>query len=152
MMDKYKYFNSWECPFPNGENNEDASSEMIGSIILIGIFVVAFGIILVALLSSQSQFVVPAVVIEHPPVIEDNDTYVLVHRAGDTLLRKETRILVDGTDMTGNFSSSDGGLDWNRWGIGDSLSLALNGNVPAESVQVIYYHPEGSGILLWDAG
>ena len=59
-------------------NNEDASAEMIGSIILIGVFVAAFGIILVMLLSAPSGFVVPAVVIEanivETDIIAENDT------------------------------------------------------------------------------
>ncbi len=141
--------------FPAG-NNENASSEMLGSILLIGIFVAAFGIILVMLLSAPTEFVVPAVVIEAAITETDNlalnNTYVLNLRSGDTLQKNETQILVDGIDRTGDFSSSMGGQDWTVWGSGDSLTLDLAGNDAPESVQIIYYSPEGNGILLWDVG
>lgn len=142
--------------FP-ADNNDDASSEMIGSIILIGIFVAAFGIILVMLLSTSSEFIVPAVVIEadviETDIIAENDTYVLNIRSGDTLKRNETKILVDGIDRTGDFSSDVGGQDWTVWGSGDSLTLDLAGNEQPESVQIIYYeYLGGDGILLWDVG
>ncbi|WFN35412.1 PKD domain-containing protein [Methanogenium sp. S4BF] len=133
------------------KNHDDASSEMIGSIILIGVFVAAFGVVLVMLLSAPSAFVVPAVSID-ARIIEDDDTYVLDLRAGDTLQRNETRILVDGRDVTANFTSTMGGSDWDQWGSGDSLTLDLTGNEPPESVQIIYYDPNGGGILLWDVG
>ena len=83
--------------------HEDASAELIGSIIIIGLFVAAFGIVLMTILSSSSDFVVPAVVIEPQPITEWNGTYVLDMQAGDTLLRDETRIIVDGSDKTAQF-------------------------------------------------
>ncbi len=157
-MGRLNIFNPQEdSSFLPAGNNEDASSEMIGSIILIGIFVAAFGIILVMLLSTSSEFIVPAVVIEadviETDIIAENDTYVLNLRSGDTLKRNETIILVNGIDRTGDFSSDVGGQDWTVWGSGDSLTLDLAENVQPESVQIIYYeYPGGDGILLWDVG
>lgn len=57
---------------PPSKNHDNASAEMIGSIILIGLFVAVFGIILVTMTSSTSDFVVPAVVIEPQPIKEQN--------------------------------------------------------------------------------
>ena len=156
-MEKYTLNSAQEylSHFP-AENNEDASAEMIGSIILIGVFVAAFGIILVMLLSAPSEFVVPAVVIEanivETDIIAENDTYVLNLRSGDTLEKNETRILVDGIDRTEDFTSGTDGSEWSYWGSGDSLTLDLAGNDLPESVQIIYYDSDGNGILLWDVG
>ncbi|GAB7017112.1 hypothetical protein JCM10550A_24820 [Methanogenium cariaci] len=150
-----KYYNasiSQEEPSHlSAEKNDDASSEMIGSIILIGVFVAAFGIILVMLLSAPSEFIVPAVVIEADVIVED-DQYVLHLRSGDTLERNETRILVDGIDRTGDFTAVTGTSDWDKWGSGDSLSLDLAGSDAPDDVEIIYYSPEGDGMLLWDVG
>ncbi|WP_165076434.1 PKD domain-containing protein [Methanogenium sp. MK-MG] len=124
---------------------------MIGSIILIGVFVAAFGVILVMLLSAPSEFIVPAVVIEADVIVED-DQYVLNLRSGDTLQRNETRILVDGIDRTGDFTSVTGASDWDQWRSGDSLTLDLAGNERPDAVQIIYSDSDGDGILLWDVG
>lgn len=135
---------------------DDASAELIGSIILIGLFVTAFGIVLMTLLSSTSDFVVPAVVIEPQPITEWNGTYVLDMRAGDTLLRDETRIIVDGSDKTAQFvenpSYDPGDTGWREWGAGDSLYLEYSSAEQPNAVQVIYYSPEGDGVLLWELG
>jgi len=138
------------------ECHENASAELIGSIIIIGLFVAAFGIVLMALLSSSSDFVVPAVVIEPQPITEWNGTYVLDLRAGDTLLRDETRIIVDGRDRTADFvedpSYDPGGAGWQEWGVGDSLYLEYSGSEAPNAVQVIYSGLDGGGILLWEQG
>ena len=138
------------------KNHDNASSEMIGSLILIGLFVAVFGIILVTMTSSSSDFVVPAVVIEPQPITEPSGYYVLDLRAGDTLLRNATRIIVDGNDQTKNFADAPfSGSDspgWQQWGSGDSLYLKYFLDEEPKAVQVIYYSPEGNGILLWERG
>jgi|GEM_PF-1244906 len=141
---------------PPSKNHDNASAEMIGSIILIGLFVAVFGIILVTMTSSTSDFVVPAVVIEPQPIKEQNGWYVLDLRAGDTLLRNATRIIVDGRDRTAEFmegtSSGPGATVWEQWGSGDSLYLEYSSLEQPKALQIIYYTPEGDGVLLWELG
>jgi len=157
MMKRYCGVISRKCSshFPP-EYHDNASAELIGSIIIIGLFVAAFGIVLMTLLSSSSDFVVPAVVIEPQPITEWNGTYVLDMQAGDTLLRDETRIIVDGSDKTARFvedpSFDPGDTGWQEWGAGDSLYLDYSSAQQPNAVQVIYYSPEGDGILLWELG
>ena len=139
------------------KKNEEASAELIGSIILIGLFVAVFGILLMTINSSTSDFIVPAVVIEPQPITSSSGWYVLDLRAGDTLLRNATRIIVDGVDKTGEFMegpfSDPGAFGWQQWGSGDSLYLEYpSSSPPPNTVQIIYYNPEGDGILLWELG
>jgi len=98
--------------------NENAVSEIIGTVLLISIVVIGVSIISVFLFSQPMPEKIPSV---SAIIKNESETIYIYHDGGDPLQREELQILVDGVDQTGNFSINDN-PDWSGWSIGDTLS------------------------------
>ena len=106
-------------------------SEVIGSILLISVVVLAIAIIGVALTSQTPPEKLPAV----SAVISGSGNQVsLYHDGGDTLASSEVSILVNGNPVP--FTKSGSPAPW-TWSVGDTLSYTLSSGTP-QTVRIVY--------------
>ena len=130
-----------EHPFYTGK--EGAVSEVIGSVLLISIVVIAVSIVGVVLWSQPPPEKIPAL---SAGIANQSCNVILTHNGGDVLEKQVFEILVDGTDKTTNFAKN-GNPVWTSWGIGDTLTYTSSPCPPIpQTVQIIY--SGGSGALL----
>ncbi len=116
-----------------GERRYDAVSEIIGTVLLISIVVLAGSIIAVAVLSQPQAQKIPS----FSTVISiQSQTVSIKHDGGDALQNGTYLILVNGNDLTSKFNPPA------TWSIGETLTYTLPGITPPSSVQIEYI---GSG-------
>jgi len=97
---------------------DGAVSEIIGTVLLISIVVLAVSIVSVTLFSQPMPEEIPRV----SAIITNESEMVYIHHdGGDPLIREELQILVDGVDQTDSFTINNN-PDWTGWSIGDTLS------------------------------
>jgi len=97
---------------------EDAASEIIGTLLLISIVVLAVSIVSVTLFSQP----MPEEIASVSAIIQNESEKIYIyHDGGDPLIREELQILVDGVDRTDNFTINNN-ADWQGWSIGDTLT------------------------------
>jgi len=96
---------------------EEAASEIIGTLLLISIVVLAVSIVSVTIFSQPMPEEIPSV---SAIIQNESETVYIYHDGGDPLIREELQILVDGVDRTGDFSIN-GDFSWSGWSIGDTL-------------------------------
>lgn len=114
---------------------ESGISDALGSVILISVIALAVGILAMNIISQPLPQKIPELTAD---IAMAGNSLLLRHQGGDTLIRSETLILVDGVDQTANFADSSGSTAWRTWAVGDTLSLPVtNGQVP-QSVQIVY--------------
>jgi len=116
-----------------GGKHDTAVSDIMGSILLITIVVMAASIIGVALLSQPTPQSLPAL----DAVISTDTaqkTIQIFHDGGDLIPAENLRILVDGVQTP---FTKDGSSTWSTWAIGESLDYSYTGNDPAP-VQIVY--------------
>jgi len=105
-------------------NIDDGISEVVGSILLVSLVVLAVAIISVGFLSQP-----PPVQTQELNVIAGNDstTLYLYHDGGDPMLPGEFKILLDGIDETPEISGA--------WSIGERINITITQR--PERIQII---------------
>ena len=93
----------------------EAVSEVVGTMILIGVVMVGMGLVAVLLLSGSSPSKVPVL---DTIITNLSNTIYIYHKGGDSLWKGQYKILVDGVDRTGLFVSD--GSD--PWSVGKTLN------------------------------
>ncbi|MGD1004452.1 MAG: type IV pilin N-terminal domain-containing protein [Methanoregulaceae archaeon] len=126
---------------------ESAVSEVIGSVMLITIVVIAVSIVGVVLWSQPPSAKIPAL---SAGIVSQSCNVIVSHNGGDMLEQQAFKILVDGTDETANFTKN-GNPVWTSWGIGDTLTYTSTPCPPIpQNVQIIY--TGGNGALVLSSG
>ena len=121
---------------------ESAVSEVIGSVMLISIVVLAVAIVGVVLWSQPPPEKIPAL---SAGIANQSCKVILTHNGGDMMENATFRIRVDGTDQTANFTKN-GNAVWTSWGIGETLVYdPVTCTQLPQRVQIIY--TGGSGAL-----
>jgi hypothetical protein len=116
-------------------------SEVIGSLILVGIVVIGVAIVGVLLLANPTPSKVPAF---HPIISNQSRTIYLYHKGGDPLWMGQFKILVDGGDQTGNFTFLSPGSD--PWSVGETLTV-VSPSMPRRVVIILNQSGGGATIL-----
>jgi flagellin-like protein len=125
--------------------SEEGVSEVIGSIMLISIVVVAVSIIGVFFFSQPPPEKIPSL---NAIIWNDSQKIYIRHDGGDPLSYGEIQIFVNGTDQTSKFNMSTApNLPWTTLSIGDALVYS-KGSSPVTTVQVIYTGSGSSAIVL----
>jgi flagellin-like protein len=125
--------------------SENGVSEVIGSILLISIVVVAVSIIGVFFFSQPPPEKIPSL---NAIIWNDSQRIYIRHDGGDPLSYGEIQIFVNGTDQTSKFNMSTApNLPWTTLSIGDALVYS-KGSSPVTTVQVIYTGSGSSAIVL----
>ena len=114
-------------------------SEVVGTMILIGVVMVGMGLVAILLLSGSSPSKVPVL---DTIVTNLSKTIYIYHKGGTPSRRDSTRILIDGVDRTGLFVS-DGSEPW-------SVGKTLNYTSPTmpKLVVIIANQTAGGGTIL----
>jgi len=124
------------------QKQEVAASEVIGTVLLISIVVIAGSIIAVAVLSQPQAQKIPAV----SALISNQSQIVYIkHNGGDPLQNGTYRILVDGADVTSSMNLPS------TWSIGNTLTYTKPGTNPPSSVQIVYTDSGSAGVVLTSA-
>jgi PKD repeat protein len=127
-------------PVTQYTNESAAVSEVIGTLILVG--VVMIGIVLVGLLLLSQP---PPTKVPHFNALISNQSkniYIL-HKGGDALISGEYQILVDGVDQTSSFVSNGD----EPWSVGETLSY-LSATMPQKVVIVHSPGRESSTVIM----
>ena len=119
-----------------------AASEVIGTVLLISIVVIAGSIIAVAVLSQPQAQKIPAV----SALISNQSQIVYIkHNGGDPIQNGTYRILVDGADVTSSINLPS------TWSIGNTLTYTKPGTTPPSSVEIVYTGAGSTGVVLTSA-
>jgi hypothetical protein len=115
-----------------GRCQEDAVSEIIGSILLISIVVIAGSIIAIAIFSHPQAQKIPSV---NAIITNQSQIVYIKHNGGDSLANGTYKVLVDGSDVTSavNNTASNGAFS-----IGNLITYTKPGTNPPTSVQIVY--------------
>jgi hypothetical protein len=125
--------------------SEDGVSEVIGSIMLISIVVVAVSIIGVFLFSQPPTEKIPSL---NAIIWNDTQKVYLRHDGGDVIYSGDITIYVNGTDQTSSFHLSTAPAQpWTNWSIGKVLQYS-KGSSPVTTVQVVYTGSGSSAVIL----
>ncbi|MGA2933674.1 MAG: DUF2341 domain-containing protein [Methanomicrobiales archaeon] len=117
-----------------------AVSEVVGTLILVGVVVVGMAIVATVLLSQPLPTKVPAF---HAIITNQSKNIYIQHRGGDALRYAEFQILVDGMDRTSSFMNN--GDD--PWSVGETLYASVP-SIPGSVTLVLNQSGGGSIILL----
>lgn len=126
---------------------ECAVSEIIGSIMLVSIVVVAVAIVGVVLWSQPAPEKIPVL---SAGIANQSCKVTVSHTGGDTLENTTFSIFVDGNDRTANFNKGGTPGSWTSWGIGETLVYDPTPCTPSQvpkTVQIIYTGGNGALIL-----
>lgn len=125
-----------------GKARDAAVSEIMGTVLLISIVVLAVSVIAVVLFSQPHAQGVPS----FSAIISSQGQNVYVKNDGGDALQNGTyRILVDGTDVTANMSLPA------TWSIGNTLTYTKPGSSAPTTVQIVYTGAGSTGIVLASA-
>jgi hypothetical protein len=114
-------------------------SEVIGTLILIGVVVAGMTLVAILLLSQPLPTKVPVL----DAIISNQSRNIYIyHKGGDPLFRGQYQILVDGGDQTGNFTNSGD----EPWSVGETLSNTTP-TMPHRVVIVFNESGSGGGVL-----
>ncbi|MFZ0006505.1 MAG: type IV pilin N-terminal domain-containing protein [Methanoregula sp.] len=118
-----------------------AVSEIIGTILLISIVVVAASIVASVILSRPQPQSLPAL---STLISNQSQTVYITHNGGDPLTTGTYEILVDGVNVTGNITKTGSPTVWE---IGDEITYTKPGSTPPLSVEVVYNGGSGAVVL-----
>ena len=110
---------------------ESAVSEVIGSILLVSVVVLAIAIIGVALTSQTPPEKTSG---SQCGYLRFRQQVSLYHDGGDTLASSEVSILVNGNPVP--FTKSGSPAPW-TWSVGDTLDYTLSSGTP-QTVRIVY--------------
>jgi len=138
---EYSLYQEFRMPRQGIEDRMSrAVSEIIGVIVLIGLAVLALGIVFLVLLAGPLPTSIPA----FSGIISNNsNTIYIYHTGGDPLYSGRYSILVDGVDRTSSFVGPSPFI------LGTNLSY-VSPTMPSQVV-VIYNTPMGGGTVLLSA-
>jgi len=126
----------------SGRQQDDAVSEIIGTVLLISIVVLAASVIAVAVFSQPQAQKIPAL----SALISNQSQVVSIkHDGGESLANGTYKILVDGTDVTSSITIPS------TWSIGETLTYTKPGTTPPSSVVIVYTGYSSSGVVLTSA-
>ena len=112
----------------SGRRQDDAVSEIIGTVLLISIVVLAASVIAVAVFSQPQAQKIPAM----SALISNQSQVVSIkHDGGESLANGTYKILVDGTDVTSSINTPP------TWSIGETLTYTKPGTTPPSSVVIV---------------
>lgn len=122
------------CPMNDRSSPDDAASEIVGTIVLVTIFVAAAAIILVLAVSQLPSQKLPAL---NPVVTNESRIVLLHHGGGDPLPIADFSLRIDGITVPFSGQGSDG-----IWSVGETLVAES----PAQPREVtIVFTGSGSG-------
>jgi PKD repeat protein len=98
-----------------GTSNEKAVAEIVGSLILISIFVLVFAVLAMVLLSQPTPQKIPAIAIS---ITNQSKIIRISHESGDSISMNEVRVLVD--EVPQSFTCNNCG---DSWSIGETLTI-----------------------------
>jgi hypothetical protein len=125
----------------SGRRQDNAVSEIIGTVLLISIVVLAVSIVAVAVFSQPQAQKIPVL----SALISNQSQVVSIkHDGGESLANGTYKILVDGTDVTSSITTPS------TWSIGETLTYTKPGTTPPSSV-VIVYTGSGSPVVIADS-
>ncbi|MEN6444390.1 MAG: PKD domain-containing protein [Methanoregula sp.] len=127
----------------HGSSGDRAVSEIVGSIMLISVVVIAVSVIGVVLLSQPTPTNLPSL----DAVISADTGHNMIHiyhDGGDLMTAENIQILVDGIPTQFTKSGSSG---WTTWSAGESLDAPYTGSTPP-TVQIVYTGGGGSTVLV----
>ena len=129
----------------NPKISEAGVSELIGSILMIAVLVMAVSIAGVYLFSQPRPEKIPSL---HATIWNDTQKIYLSHDGGDPLDYNYIKIYVDGIDKTSSFFMSTAtGQPWTTWSIGNVL-VYVTGSSPVSIIQVVYTGTGSSAVGL----
>ena len=124
---------------------ERAVSEIIGSIMLISVVVIAVAVVGVVLTSQGTPQKIPAL----DAVISNfGNTIQIYHNGGDTLQKADMEILVDGQEKPFSKGSDP---SWTSWSAGDSLVYKVPDGQPMPQIVNIVFKGAGAFTVLTTA-
>ena len=129
-------------------DSERAVSELFGAMVLIGVIVTGIAIIGVMLLSQPQPQKIPDV---NALISSNAQTVEIHHNGGDSFLKSELQIRLDGQDKTSSFVE-DGNSGWTTWSIGQSLTYNIPSGSPVPSLIQIVYTGGGISQLIASSG
>ena len=115
-----------------GRNRKHAASEVIGTVLLISIVVLAGSIIAVAVLSHPQAQKIP---VTSALISNESQIVNIKHNEGDALSNGTYEILVDGTDVTSGINKT---YSPSAWSIGDLITYTKPGTTPPSAVHIVY--------------
>jgi FlaG/FlaF family flagellin (archaellin) len=128
-----------------GMKQDDAVSEIIGTILLISIVVLAASVFASAMLSRPQPQNLPAL---STLISNQSQTVIIKHNGGDSLPNGTYEILVDGVDVTSNVTKTGSP---SVWVIGDQITYTKPGTTPPSSVQIVYTGNGSGEVVLTSA-
>jgi flagellin-like protein len=124
--------------------DDRGASELIGTLMLIAIFITAIAVVGVIYLSQPIPQKVPAVSMR---ITNASNQIVIFNDGGDPISKGKFAILVDGTDVTSQIANSD---SFGNWLIGDVITYTMPGLALPSNVKVIYTGLGASSIVIAD--
>lgn len=118
-------------------SHEEAVSEEIAAVLLIAVFVAAAAVTGLVLLSNHPGNIPPAMLAHLDNNSLAEGRIVLFHDGGDPLERGHFQILVDGRDLTADFTTPEGSGAWTAWNNGEALVLDLEGRDEPADLRVV---------------
>ena len=123
-------------------DDERAVSELVGEIMLIGVVIIAFGIIAVSVYSYIDK-TPDTPHIEVAGRCDTNSNYVyLKHQGGEPIDKKDLRILVDVGGNTSTFENLEG-----LWTLGSVIGLSIENIAQNDTVRVAIVHVLSDTVL-----
>jgi hypothetical protein len=120
---------------------DTAVSEIIGTILLISIVVIAASIVSSVILSRPQPQNIPAL---STLISNQSQTVYITHNGGNSLPTGTYEILVDSVNVTGNITKTGSPTVWE---IGDEITYIKPGSTPPLSVEVVYTGGSGAVVL-----
>lgn len=130
--------------FPlHGCHDDNGVAELIGTVILITIFVAAVALIAVTVFSQAPPQKIPAV---NARFATENGLITIYHDGGDPLEAGYYRVSVNGNILpAGSVKKSP--LPSGSWQIGETLTVVMEGVTPSSYIQLLYLDGSRSSVL-----
>ena len=105
----------------DNEMKRRAVSEVIGTVILVGVVMIGIVLVGLLLLSNPAPTKVPAF---DSLISNRSKTIYIYHKGGDPLFAGQYKVFVDGVDQTGSFAIMSPGSE--PWSVGETLAATLS--------------------------
>lgn len=125
-----------------GPWQETAVANTVSGIMMTAVVGMAVALIGVALLSSPVPLRTPSFDIA---VSNTTSTILLTHNGGDTLLKGEYAIMVDGADRTSSFIKITGPAG--DWAVGETLRYGFESGQKPRRILVVSTRPGNSDVI-----
>ncbi len=129
-------------------DSERAVSELFGAMVLIGVIVTGIAIAGVMMFSQPQPQKIPNL---NALFSTNAQTVQVQHNGGDSFLKSELQIRLDGVDKTSSFKI-DGTNTWSTWSVGQSLTYDIPTGSPVPLLIQIVYTGGGNSVLIASSG